>query len=223
MPKLSKEYADILKSFGEDEKTALWDCHGTWVIYHKALERIAAKADIRFDPPQIIESDSVKWAVSICATGYLGERSEWSIGEASQHNYKTKGSQPAYPWAIAEKRAKDRVILKLCNLSGVIYSEEEADDFKAKAPGGPREGAGSAPEERQFEVIDQFGNVEDVMPTAMGFITTLATLVKDDGNWWANNKETVTWINKNSEKGSDVKKQSRLLWTLGEEAASNVT
>ncbi len=30
----------------------------------------------------------------------------------------------------AEKRAKDRVILKLLNIHGVLYSEEEADDFK---------------------------------------------------------------------------------------------
>jgi transcription initiation factor IIF auxiliary subunit len=31
---------------------------------------------------------------------------------------------------MAEKRAKDRVILKLVGLHGDVYSEEEADDFK---------------------------------------------------------------------------------------------
>ena len=39
-----------------------------------------------------------------------------------------------YPVAMAEKRAKDRVILKLAGLSGHVYSEEEADEFKESAP-----------------------------------------------------------------------------------------
>ena len=33
---------------------------------------------------------------------------------------------------MAEKRAKDRVILKLAGIHGYIYSEEEADEFKEK-------------------------------------------------------------------------------------------
>ena len=41
---------------------------------------------------------------------------------------------------MAEKRAKDRVILKLIGLSGDVYSEEEADDFKQSRPNmGPRD------------------------------------------------------------------------------------
>jgi hypothetical protein len=35
---------------------------------------------------------------------------------------------------MAEKRAKDRVILKLVGLHGDVYSEEEADDFKEAKP-----------------------------------------------------------------------------------------
>ena len=35
---------------------------------------------------------------------------------------------------MAEKRAKDRVILKLVGLHGYAYSEEEADDFKKARP-----------------------------------------------------------------------------------------
>ena len=34
-----------------------------------------------------------------------------------------------YPYAMAEKRAKDRVILKLLDIHGEVYSQEEADDF----------------------------------------------------------------------------------------------
>ena len=49
----------------------------------------------------------------------------WSIGEATPANNKNE-----YPWAMAEKRAKDRVILKLIGASGFVYSEEEADSLK---------------------------------------------------------------------------------------------
>jgi hypothetical protein len=35
---------------------------------------------------------------------------------------------------MAEKRAKDRVILKLLNAHGHLYSEEEADEFKRQNP-----------------------------------------------------------------------------------------
>ena len=51
------------------------------------------------------------------------------MGEASPKNNKN-----AYPWAMAEKRAKDRVILKLIGLHGLVYSEQEADEFKSERP-----------------------------------------------------------------------------------------
>jgi hypothetical protein len=50
----------------------------------------------------------------------------WSIGEADNKNCKN-----LYFGAMAEKRGKDRVILKLINAYEYgIYSEEEAEDFK---------------------------------------------------------------------------------------------
>ena len=57
--------------------------------------------------------------------GRLGERVEWSIGEALVDvNYHVPGSEPAYVYAMAEKRAKDRVILKLIGLPDEVSSEE---------------------------------------------------------------------------------------------------
>jgi len=108
--------------------TEFWNCHGTWVCKHRALEDAAARAGVKWAAPQVIESDSAK-AVSMIATGTLGDLTEWSVGEASPKNNKN-----AYPWAMAEKRAKDRVILKLLGFAGQVYSEEEADDFKASKP-----------------------------------------------------------------------------------------
>jgi hypothetical protein len=106
-----------------------WQAHGnTWCIKHKALETIAQAIGIKWEQPQILEQDSAS-AVSMIVTGRLGDVAEWSVGEASPKNNKN-----AYPWAMAEKRAKDRVILKLVGVAGDVYSEEEADDFKAAKP-----------------------------------------------------------------------------------------
>ena len=140
MAKVKKELADILARYDLDPKDALWDCHGTLVIYHKHCELIAAKAGITFDAPQIIEAKSGEKVVAICAVGRIGDRSEWSIGEAAPGNNKN-----AYPYAMAEKRAKDRVILKLVGLSAYIYSEDEADNFKDEKPKGQPEDAPKAP------------------------------------------------------------------------------
>ena len=123
---LDPAIGEVLKKYGIG-KEACWDCHGTWVVYHKYLEQIAAKSDIKFEPPLVVEADGAKKVAAICVTGTLKDRTEWSIGEAAPGNNKN-----AYPWAMAEKRGKDRVILKLIGLHGLAYSEEEADDFKYK-------------------------------------------------------------------------------------------
>lgn len=149
MAKVKKEIADILAKFDLDPKEALWDCHGTLVIYHKHCELIAAKAGIVFDPPQIIEGRSADKIVAICAVGRLGERSEWSIGEAAPGNNKN-----AYPYAMAEKRAKDRVILKLVGLSAYLYSEDEADSFKDAKP--KPEAAPGAPADIAPAIVEFF-------------------------------------------------------------------
>lgn len=128
MPKpLDPAVGTVLKQYGFGRE-AIWDCHGTWVVYHRVLEQIAAKAGIEFDLPLPLETNGAAKTVALCVAGKHGERSEWSVGEASPANNKN-----AYPYAMAEKRAKDRVILKLIGLHGLVYSEEEADDFKDNA------------------------------------------------------------------------------------------
>lgn len=102
---------------------------GKYIAYHWALEVAAAKKGIKFSPPQVISADPANKIAVICVTGDLAGRIEWSIGEAAPYN-----TTQTYPFAMAEKRAKDRVILKLLGLSGNVYSEEEADDFKRDEP-----------------------------------------------------------------------------------------
>jgi len=106
-------------------KDAVWDCHGQWILKHSACETIAANRGITFDEPLIIESDADKSIAIVMVKGYLGDKFEWTFGEATPKN-----SKNSYPYAMAEKRAKDRIILKLIGLHGDVYSEDEADVFK---------------------------------------------------------------------------------------------
>lgn len=138
-PEIRPELQEILDKYDIDwsDEEKLWNCHGTMVLYHKAYEIIAAQENIQFDAPIVIEGrvppdlDQDTHAVAIVVGGHLGERYEWSIGEASHLNYRRKSEKrDLYPYAMAEKRGKDRVIAKLVGLAAYCYSEEEAEEFK---------------------------------------------------------------------------------------------
>jgi hypothetical protein len=101
--------------------------NGQWVCKHAALEVVAAKAGISFDMPMIIERNAEGLVTSLVVQGVMGDRREWATGETNPTNYSVKGKQPAYPWAMAEKRAKDRVILKLTGIHGLVYSDNEVE------------------------------------------------------------------------------------------------
>ena len=125
---------ETLKEIGMTHQQAGWNCHGTYVLLHKALEKVAVHKGIVFNEPLILETNSEKKIVSLLVTGKMGDKSEWSIGEAAPSNNKN-----SYPYAMAEKRAKDRVILKLVGLHGDVYAEDEADAFKEAMPEERRE------------------------------------------------------------------------------------
>ena len=134
-----KQIADILVRYGEPFGGNVWRVQGTAVIYHRTLERIAAQAGIAFDPPTLVRAERDEAVILV--TGRMAgakagtEWVEWSIGEALVNvNYRVSGKQAGYVYAMAEKRAKDRVILKLLELHGLVYSEEEADEFRAGSP-----------------------------------------------------------------------------------------
>jgi hypothetical protein len=155
MGKPSKAILDFMEKFSvtHDE---VWEVRsgGAWAIKHSALERVAAEQGISFHPPDFIESKSAEKIVAMCVAGKLGGREEWSVGEASPANNKN-----AYCYAMAEKRAKDRVILKLLNSHGTLYSEDEADDFKRPNPHVTRPADIVEPTE-----YDQYGQPVDNIP-----------------------------------------------------------
>jgi len=151
-------------SISEDD---VWQVQSATVIKHKALERLAAAAGIEFKSPHIIRSDRDEAVILV--TGALGERSEWSIGEALVNvNYRVSGKQAAYVYAMAEKRAKDRVIIKLAGLHG-IFSEDEADDFKARPESAMLKTAKEAAQlaTTKSELRDWFTSQKDGLRAAM--------------------------------------------------------
>jgi hypothetical protein len=113
---------DLIQAVNMSEQEATWDCHGTPVIYHDALERIADHVGITFEVPREINCDLEKGIFCVHYVGTDGDKIAESYGEATPQNNKN-----AYASAMAEKRAKDRVILKLIGLSGQVYSNDEAD------------------------------------------------------------------------------------------------
>ncbi len=119
---------EFMKAHGiaEDEIWEVRSGRGAWAIKHSALERVAAEKQITFDIPHFAEKDGAAGIVAMLVVGHRGERSEWSVGEAAPNNNKN-----AYPYAMAEKRAKDRVIIKLLGSTNgaTLYSDVEADDF----------------------------------------------------------------------------------------------
>jgi hypothetical protein len=120
MGRPSKEILEFMSKHSIDN-SEIWEVHGnSWCIKHKALERAGAAAGIIWDRPAMIETNLAAGIVAICVFGKLGERVEWSIGEASPKNCKN-----SYSYAMAEKRGKDRCILKLLNTHGYLYSEAE--------------------------------------------------------------------------------------------------
>ena len=140
-----------------------------WIITHDACEKIAVTEGIVFDSPEIINytptiitengekvMKPTKWGtqtwkpawagtcqrktgdVAMIITGYKQDKPDykiWTTGEANGDNCSMN-----YLSAMAEKRGKDRIILKLINAYEYgIYSDVEADDFgkqekKATAP-----------------------------------------------------------------------------------------
>ena len=98
-----------------------------WIITHDACQKIGDMEGIIFGPPQVLNSEQN--FVRMVISAKKGEVLMWSIGEAD-----TKNCKNLYFGAMAEKRGKDRVILKLINAYEYgIYSDVEADNFQKPA------------------------------------------------------------------------------------------
>lgn len=154
----------------------LWELpqkRGSYCIKHAALEIVAAKAGVVFDPPQVLEANGANGVAAICVRGTMGNRSQWSIGEASPKNNKN-----AYPFAMAEKRAIDRVILKLVGLHGLLYSEEESDDFEEPTTRTARVGRGAVQVLGADETTESERKTVDLLKAAIDMAKTADDLAE---------------------------------------------
>ena len=133
MARVKPEVKKILESFGLDPRESLWDCHGTWILYHKACQTIQHKLGIVFGEPKVLHMDMDKKQVVIQVFANSKDgATRFEIGEASPANNKN-----AYPVAMAIKRAEDKAIIHLARLrEHGVYSTEEADEFKTKPVNG---------------------------------------------------------------------------------------
>src|SRR5215204_93714 len=123
MNNTDEQIATILDQYGMPAAGNVWQVEGQAFIHHRTLERIAPQAKITFDPPVVLRAERDEAVLLV--VGRMGERAEWSIGEALVGvNYHVPEPEAAYAYAMAEKRAKDRVILKLIDLPNVVSSEE---------------------------------------------------------------------------------------------------
>lgn len=185
----AKEIRDLFNSHNVDlGQKDVWEVQGTPVIKHSALERLAAALKIRFDPPTVLRAERDE--AVILTVGRLGEVAEWSIGEALVGaNYRVSGKMAAYVYAMAEKRSKDRVILKLANLHGA-YSEEEADDFRNSAPVSHTQGAEAGGDEAPRNSPPANSNDRTIANTLSETLRKAKT-VPDLAQWFTDNSANI--------------------------------
>lgn len=99
------------------------------IITRSGIDKIQARAGItvQYDVVFVQRGDR-GLDVAIKAIGRMGEESIETYGEASPEN-----TTQSYPFAMAEKRAMARAVLKLAGLYAEgFFSEDESDDFKAE-------------------------------------------------------------------------------------------
>jgi hypothetical protein len=172
----------------------IWEVHGsTWVVKHKALERVAVEVGVVWLRPSVQLCDLAAKTAVICAFGKLGDREEWSFGEASPANNKN-----SYPVAMAEKRARDRVILKLLVTHGALYSESEADEFTQPRQNPhvtrPADILPSAEYDEHGEVIDNIPHGEPSQKLRVADQRPLFAAIQKEAHAFGDSKAFLAWM-----------------------------
>lgn len=101
-----------------------------WIVSHKGCMIIADQEGIVFSKPEYIKTEPdcvVMYGVASVSDQEGNVKEVWSHGEANHKN-----CYLPYPYAMAEKRLKDRLTLMIISAYGEVYSEIEADEFAAQ-------------------------------------------------------------------------------------------
>jgi hypothetical protein len=192
MASIPREVADFMKKYGvtSDE---VWPVPGgkAYAVKHKALERIAIELNIKFERPSVVACDLVKRSMVICTFASMGDKTEWSFGEAAPENCKN-----AYMAAMAEKRSRDRVILKLLAAHGDLYSEDESDDFKRPNPHvtRPADILPTAEYDEHGEVIDNIPHGEPSQKLRVADQRPLFAEIQKEAHAFSDSKNFLAWM-----------------------------
>jgi hypothetical protein len=89
---------------------------------HRYIEIAGQMKGVVIESLEEIEKNSKEGVVAIKCTASLKDNRVITYGEATPKN-----NTNAYPYAMAEKRAIDRAVLKLIGIHGFVYSEDEVD------------------------------------------------------------------------------------------------
>ena len=114
---------DILQELKFNPNECLWEKHGATCMKHRYIEIAGQEKGVIIESLDEIEKNSAEGVVAIKCTASLGKSKVITYGEATPKNNKN-----GYPYAMAEKRAIDRAILKLIGIHGFVYSDDEVDD-----------------------------------------------------------------------------------------------
>lgn len=98
------------------------------IVTRAGIEKIQQAENIRITY-EIVEGNTQEGIVTLHARGYRAEEPDYVVETFGEVN--PKNNRNAYPWAMAEKRALSRIVLKLSGLySEGVFGEDETDSFK---------------------------------------------------------------------------------------------
>ena len=114
---------EILEELKFDPSECLWEKHGATCMKHRYIEIAGQEKGVVIESLDEVEKNSAEGVVAIKCTASLGKAKVITYGEATPKNNKN-----GYPYAMAEKRAVDRAILKLIGIHGFVYSDDEVNE-----------------------------------------------------------------------------------------------
>lgn len=123
---------------------------------------------------------------------------------------------------VAETSAVGRALAAFGLHGGEYASAGEVETAIAQQDHPVRDiaaGVGTLPADPpKLELIDPYGDVENIYPDVVKYLSALTMKVNDQGAWWPNNKDLVTWIGKHYDNDKDLKLHARQVYKLGQDA-----
>ena len=179
---------------------------GQWILKHNSIEKIANAENIKIQKIEPLYQSETSSRFLITMGKWVDDTSVEvmiTTGEADKSNCTN-----AYITAMAEKRGKDRAILKLINAYEYgISSEEEADDFKASKPKVANTTPSSPPAPPKINLKDQ----EVPNPYFDEVLNNVDGMPMDDDDDW-NGEEVCRFGKYRDVKWIDIIDESWIKW-----------